>query len=378
MTATMEETERKRPREGDEKEKEKEKISKKKKPPAYGSQEYWEDRYQQQLQQTDKSDKEQMSGGDEAPDAFHAWYFGFDELAPLILPLILGEGGDVEEGSDGEDKNEAVKEKDKRGPRDEESDNEKDDDDDDDEKEQTAGTETNQKNGDDGTNEEDENEEESEVDEEDVIEIDDSDDEEEEAPKRVGLARDGPISILEVGCGDVPLGRGIVKGIQDLESVAGVKATNILKRVVCLDYSKSVIESMKVEQQKIESDGSKWQVALEYAVADARDLPYANESFELVLEKGTMDAMLSDTEVGAENCRAIMSECARVLVIGGELFLFCLVCTRSRGTCKLTLLSVLLYRLFGNCVSYQRSCPERVGLARQHRGTRIERGCGRV
>ena len=59
-------------------------------------------------------------------------------------------------------------------------------------------------------------------------------------------------------------------------------------------------------------------VLLKYEVGDARKLSYADSSFELILEKGTMDAMLSDSDVGSENCRLIVAECARLLTVGGK------------------------------------------------------------
>ena len=70
---------------------------------------------------------------------------------------------------------------------------------------------------------------------------------------------------------------------------------------------------MKKQQQSEKSS-----VTVEYEVADARKLPYDDESFELLIEKGTLDAMLSDTKDGAENSRLIVGECARVLASGGK------------------------------------------------------------
>jgi SAM-dependent methyltransferase len=148
-------------------------------------------------------------------------------------------------------------------------------------------------------------------------------DDEEDAPKRVGLAKDGAISILEVGCGDAPLGRDLAKGIQQLESATGVAASNILKRVVCIDYARTVIDSMKKEQEKEKTESSKkpQAVPVVYEVGDARKLSYSDSSFELILEKGTLDAMLSDTTIGTENCRLIVAECGRLLSIGGCLLI---------------------------------------------------------
>jgi SAM-dependent methyltransferase len=63
-------------------------------------------------------------------------------------------------------------------------------------------------------------------------------------------------------------------------------------------------------------------ISISYEVADARKLPYKGESFDLLLEKGTLDAMLSGGDgSGSENCRQIVSECGRVLKKGGLLLL---------------------------------------------------------
>jgi SAM-dependent methyltransferase len=56
---------------------------------------------------------------------------------------------------------------------------------------------------------------------------------------------------------------------------------------------------------------------LDFETADARKLAYGDESFELILEKGTLDAMLADKENGIKNCQTIIGECARVVKQGG-------------------------------------------------------------
>jgi Methyltransferase domain len=58
-------------------------------------------------------------------------------------------------------------------------------------------------------------------------------------------------------------------------------------------------------------------VSLSFEVIDARKLPYDSGSFDLILEKGVLDAMLSDPENGRANCLEILSECSRVLVYDG-------------------------------------------------------------
>ena len=293
----MEENERKRPRVEEDEPSSSNQPTTGKVPPPYGSQAYWEERYRNQ--QEKKSDKDE-------PDAFHAWYFSYEELAPLILPLILGEGGEAEE-----EEEDHSAENETKGTNSNTDDGYV--------AKEKASSDDNE--GDDEDVEEDgEEENEEDVEEEGYteveVEIDEESDEEEEVPKRVGLAQNGPITILEVGCGDVPLGRDIVKGIQDMESVVGVDASNILKKVVCVDYSPSVIESMKQDMER--QNGNKTSVVLEYQIVDARKLPYDDESYDLLLEKGTLDAMLSDTKVGGDNCRLMVAECARVLSSGGK------------------------------------------------------------
>lgn len=287
--------------------------------PAYGSREYWEERYKKlqshvcienQQDENDETEKE--------PDPFHAWYFTYEELAPLILPLLVGDlsssidsvGGHNEEdetcniastltkhskGGENNDSNDAApKELEKNSPSgsDDASDDAHSDLDDEDNSDQVE--------SDDDQGEEEE--------------------EEEESPTRVGLAKHGPIEILEVGCGDVPLGKDIIHSIKELEQSQGaIVADKILKSVTCIDYSQTVIDAMKSKQK---SEGiAPPSIPLEYSCADARKLPYSDERFHFVLEKGTMDAMLSDSDQGSDNCRSIVAEMARVAARGGAIMI---------------------------------------------------------
>ena len=149
-----------------------------------------------------------------------------------------------------------------------------------------------------------------------VVEMDEEDDDDDSVAHRAGLAKNGPISVLEVGCGDVPLGHDLALSVQKFGNHTKQDPSQILEKIVCLDYSKSVIQTMKEEQQQ--SQKSEPAIPLLYEVGDARDLVYKNECFEVILEKGTLDAMLSDSDgLGQTNCRKIVSECGRVLKIGG-------------------------------------------------------------
>ena len=280
-------------------------------PPPYGSHEYWEERYKK-LKESKKASVDDDEEDD--PDPFHAWYFNYEELAPILLPLILGDesndnNGSEEEGNGNEDVEEAnvdEQEQDMDAPKNGATTEDQEDPGEENvEQEEDAGNAEEAENGETGDDAGDEYEEV-------VIEDDDED-----APIRIGLAKNGPISILEVGCGDVPLGRDLAKGVADLEDVAGIEVTNIVSKVVCTDYSKCVIDTLQEEQQQ---KSKLLPVPLSYEVVDARQMPYDNESFELLIEKGTLDAMLSDREKGTQNCQSIVAECARVLTVGGKMF----------------------------------------------------------
>jgi SAM-dependent methyltransferase len=149
--------------------------------------------------------------------------------------------------------------------------------------------------------------------------VDDGDD----APSvsRGGLAAGGPIGILEIGCGDSPLGAGIAEEIKELEESAGWKHSDVIQRIVCSDYSSSVIDTLRKGKGEAASSiaGDVGSIPVSFEVIDARKLPYSDGSFDLILEKGVLDAMLSDADTGRDNCMEILSECGRALVYDGFL-----------------------------------------------------------
>ena len=334
----MEKADRKRPREL------KDEDTTTAQPPAYGSQDYWENRYKRQ-----QTPSKKLEEAEDQPVAFHAWYFTYDELAPLILPLILGDTDVEEKDADDDTDGLASKEHNTTAPTLTDpmtvSNREVTDGD-------TIGTVQDEEVKDHDTGDEDENEDESENDsdldgkdddveslrsdthdeEYELVEVD-VEGEEEGLPRRDGLARCGPIEVLEVGCGDVPLGNDIAFGISEyVNSVMDMSKSpsHVLKRVVCVDYSENVIKALKTKQK---ANSSPARIPLEYECKDARKLPYESGRFQLILEKGTMDAMLSEPDVGAGNCRSIVAEMARLVAIEGMLYLPCM----DGGFCPLSI-----------------------------------------
>lgn len=281
--------------------------SDKKEPPPYGSQEYWEERYQKHR----KVEKEGENGTDGEDDAvpYHQWYFTFSELSPLILPLVLGSGSISHDREDESVDGNSRIDDDREGKQPEEQ-------------ADTAVKDDSEsvnpgENSPAAENDDVDNDNESDY-------LEGEEDEEEELKEREGLAKNGPISVIEIGCGDMPLGRDLALELAQFEKATGASADNIVKEIVCCDYSSTVIDLCKENQrQDLQARASKSGggincVEVDYVTADARKLPYPDSNFDLIMDKGTLDAMLSDKETGASNCTKIMADCARVLKEGGE------------------------------------------------------------
>ena len=277
--------------------------------PNYGSQEYWEARYQRHLVEKSAVQESSTDTASNEDDAYHAWYFTYQELRPLIMPLILGdadEEGQVEGGKD-ETENRNADEGEVLIA------------------EQGACSE--------GTTSEESNDGE-------VVESEELSDDDEEATLRLGLARSGPISVLEIGCGDVPLGAGLADDLLQLRVETPLDSSgpmSLVQKIICVDYSQVVVQRMQRLYARLAAGKSDPRhvddccdfkkrkveplVPLEFATVDARNMPYADKSMDLILEKGTLDAMLSDENEGKKNCIETIRECARVLAHGGYIML---------------------------------------------------------
>ena len=288
--------------------------------PAYGSKSYWQERYAKK-------------------EAHHSWYFSYTELRPILLPLLLGgtpppvEEGDESDEEEGTEETDTAEQPSAKRAR----------------VETAADDHVNLNNADsvdcDADTEEDHDTEEggeengTESNDEDewqvVVEEDCDDDDDDDDGSSVqmdrgdGLAKQGPVSVLEVGCGDVPLGVALAKDLQELQQTTALPSAAIVDTVVCIDYSTAVIERMREEHQQISTDPTSPTTAqrqsatrVDFRAMDARHLvEFTDASFGLIIDKGTLDAMISDTEQGVEHCIAIVAQCARVLTAPGYLVL---------------------------------------------------------
>jgi SAM-dependent methyltransferase len=312
--------------------------------PPYGSQEYWDLRYKVQskletptTESTATSPSEQETEQEDDGEKndtlpYHAWYFTYKDLRPLILPLILGglvdmdlfdgeseqytmdetksdNGGSRDKGEGGERVKPIEDENIKISKENEDEDHE--DHIDDEKNDKESGDEGSASLPDDEVFEE--------------VEDEENEDYDDEPPAREGVAKHGAVSILEVGCGDVPLGKDLAVEFIALEKAAGTKIASVVKKIVCCDYSPTVVAMMNEKKQEVEGMNSDktatLDTILDFQTVDCRKMPYEDRAFEIILEKGTLDAMLSDKECGVSNCQQIIKECARVLAIGGYIFL---------------------------------------------------------
>jgi len=309
------------------------KVLKKESAPNYGSKEYWEARYKSHSTDGDET----ITTTYEATAPGHEWYFSYDELQPLIMPLILGESDDeVAESDYDEDAESWVEE--------EEDDEEEYDHDEDDEREDDEGgcieeSESNNKDNIATTEtacSEKEANENSESEHPTVSNCDNATTDVKEANGQAETSHstsNRPKRVLEVGCGDKPLGSDLVLDLLSLQANSQVDAKTIVDEVTCIDYSDTVIQ-MLIEKEKKEhehttspTDGEQPQSASfsnlqpTFRSIDARSLPFQSNAYDLILEKGTLDAMLSDKEEGLSNCIQIVKEMARVTSDGGAILI---------------------------------------------------------
>ncbi|CAL4984054.1 unnamed protein product [Urochloa decumbens] len=84
------------------------------------------------------------------------------------------------------------------------------------------------------------------------------------------------LSVLEVGCGNSRLGEELLR-----EGVDG--------GITCVDLSPVAVQRMR---DRLAVQGTK---GVDVVVADMLDLPFEQESFDLVIEKGTMDVLFVDS-----------------------------------------------------------------------------------
>jgi len=129
-----------------------------------------------------------------------------------------------------------------------------------------------------------------------------------------GLRLRSSVKTLIVGCGNSDLSDDMFRdGFTDLWSV---------------DYSSTVIDKMKLRMPH-----------LKFETMDCRAMSYESDSFDCVVDKGTLDAVLCGVD-SAKNADALLAECYRVLRPGG---IFAIV-TYGDPNCRVPHLSKPRYK----------------------------------
>jgi len=107
--------------------------------------------------------------------------------------------------------------------------------------------------------------------------------------------------------------------------------------IISIDYSEIVINKMKELHKDMKS--------LVYEVQDVRQMTYTDGYFDVIVDKGTLDAILCGSD-SATNANGMLSECQRVLKKGGYFF----VITYGQPSSRLNYLEKTKYQWK---VSYQ-------------------------
>lgn len=124
------------------------------------------------------------------------------------------------------------------------------------------------------------------------------------------VKRQEPWRVLDVGCGTSDLGLGLYK-----ESPHPVQ-------ISCVDFSPVAIHSMQEHFGTAAPNPLNPDSELHFREADATDLAHLDShTFHLVLDKGTMDALLRGKE-GVHRSGLMLAECLRVLHPGGSFVQF--------------------------------------------------------
>ena len=124
------------------------------------------------------------------------------------------------------------------------------------------------------------------------------------------------VAVLIVGCGNSELSSAMYQdGFTSIDSV---------------DYSQVVIDKMSAAHRHLPQ--------LRFLVQDVRAMTFAPQSYDVIVDKGTLDAILCGAESN-RHATAMLSECHRVLKDDGRL----LIITYGQPTSRLSYLEQTRY-----------------------------------
>lgn len=128
---------------------------------------------------------------------------------------------------------------------------------------------------------------------------------------------------------------------------------NTNTNLFCLDYVNESLEFQKrIFSEKICVRKTNCLARIYFICADAEALPFRDNSFRLVFDKGTTDSLLKDNRHGVRKFKAVVLEVLRILGKGGKLLQF----TDEDPDIRIPLLEKSCVGLFGTSVQYKILC----------------------
>lgn len=122
--------------------------------------------------------------------------------------------------------------------------------------------------------------------------------------------------IQESGCGDAPLLFGFWDAYKDDHTIASLQG---------IDYADSVVKLLNSSEKLLAVNGSKDAASVEkgskkitFTKMDARYMDFFDAEFNVIFDKGTIDAMLCSDQ-GFEDVKNLFHEYCRVLMNGGKI-----------------------------------------------------------
>ena len=117
-----------------------------------------------------------------------------------------------------------------------------------------------------------------------------------------------PFRLLDLGCGMSDFALKLHKSI------------NFKSEIHCLDFVPSAVNTLCGQnlENTYKSDHLHLSKML-FTVADAQYLPYTSHLFDVLVDKGTTDAVLKDSQTGTAMATRIIGEALRVLKPGGHM-----------------------------------------------------------
>ncbi|XP_064622312.1 citrate synthase-lysine N-methyltransferase CSKMT, mitochondrial-like [Lineus longissimus] len=129
--------------------------------------------------------------------------------------------------------------------------------------------------------------------------------------KKLPIENDVVLKVMDLGCGSSPFSRILYE------------RSPIPVGVVGLDYAESAVASAK---KKFRENGitipGTTNSSLSFTTADARSMPFRDASFDIIVDKGTMDSALKHQKLGNALAQEMALELVRVLKINRHILQF--------------------------------------------------------